>query len=109
MPFLRFKGFEKDFVRNIADRVRKEFASIVDIPEEIVKIEILHVERITDTPLSLEIFMFEREPEKHHRIASCLYRILNEHGYQGVHIFFVFLKPEFYYKFGKPLVEHVKT
>jgi hypothetical protein len=103
VPFLRFKGFEKDFLKKISPEVIEKFSRIVSIPKEIIKIELLTVETITETPLSLEIFMFQRAQEIHDALASVLHDILSEHGYKNVHIFFVMLNPSFYYKEGNPL------
>ncbi|GAB7389070.1 hypothetical protein BSNK01_29080 [Bacillaceae bacterium] len=104
MPYLRFKGFAKDLLRRIAPLVIAEFSHLAKVPPEIVKIECLNIDVIANSPLSLEILMFPREPETHDRIAASLDRILREQGYPNVHIFFVLLRPEFYYKQGLPLV-----
>lgn len=73
------------------------------VPPEIVKIELLAIKQITDTPRSLEIFMFPREQQKHDHIAAGLYELLGHFGYRDVHIFFVLLSPSLYYKEGAPL------
>jgi hypothetical protein len=105
MPFLRFKGFEKNFLKQISPLLIEQFSDIANIPREIVKIELLDVEQITDTPLSVEIFMFQREQKKHDALASKMYSILSEYGYKNVHIFFIILTPSLYYKEGRPLKE----
>lgn len=103
MPYLRFKGFPTDFLRSVAPRVVEEFAQIVHIPNEKVKIESLVTEAITQVPLSVEILMFPRKQDVHDAAASMLNRLLLEHGYENVHIFFVILNPLVYYKNGEPL------
>ncbi|QHT61473.1 DUF1904 family protein [Paenibacillus lycopersici] len=104
MPFLRFKGFTASFLKQITPSVVEEFAHIVKIPQEIVKIELLDIRIITNTPRSLEIHMFQRAQEIHDAVAFNMYRILQEFGYDNVHIFFVILSPALYYKEGKPLL-----
>ncbi|ERI08713.1 hypothetical protein HMPREF0083_03220 [Aneurinibacillus aneurinilyticus ATCC 12856] len=105
MPFLRFKGFDRNLLKTISPTLIEEFSHIVNIPKDIVKIELLTVEQITNTPPSLEILMFQREQEKHDALAATLYSMLKEHGYTNVHIFFVILTPSLYYKEGQPLKE----
>ncbi|MBA4544418.1 MULTISPECIES: DUF1904 family protein [Thermoactinomyces] len=105
MPFLRFKGFDKQLVQKISPAVVKNFARIAEIPEEIVKIELLQIDSIQNSPPSLEIMMFEREKEKHDAIARSLYQCLSEAGYENTHIFFILLTPSLYYKNGQPLKE----
>ncbi|GAB6991471.1 DUF1904 family protein [Paenibacillus pini] len=105
MPFIRFKGFEKEFVERIAPVFIERFASIANIPQEIVKLELLHVEKITNSPLSVEIMMFPREHEKHDAIAAMIHSLLEEHGYSHTHIFYILLNPSLYYKEGLPLRE----
>ncbi len=105
MPFLRFKGFDKPFLQAIAPVITEKFSGIAKIPEETVKIELINVERITDTPLSLEIFMFQRDKEEHDAIASAMHNVLKEYGFAHVHIFFIILEPSLYYKEGVPLKE----
>ncbi|WCK53342.1 DUF1904 family protein [Aneurinibacillus sp. Ricciae_BoGa-3] len=105
MPFLRFKGIDKDLLKNIAPTIVEEFSYIANVPEEIVKIELLHIEPILNSPASLEILMFQREKEKHDALAAKLHAILRENGYDNVHIFFVMLTPSLYYKEGIPLKE----
>lgn len=103
MPYLRFKGFPTDMLRAIAPRVIEEFAQIVHIANEKVKIESLVTEAITQVPLSVEIFMFPRKQEVHDAAAAMLNRLLLEHGFDNIHIFFVILNPQVYYKNGEPL------
>lgn len=103
MPYLRFKGFPEVFLEELTPQVVEEFAEIVQIPKEIVKIESLPYQIITNTPLSVEILMFQRAQETHDAIAARIHDILSEHGYPNVHIFFVILKRNLYYKEGRPL------
>ncbi len=103
MPYLRFKGFDEEFLNQAVPVIVGEFARIASVPREIVKVELLSIKRITDTPRSLEIFMFPRTQEKHDRIAATLNELLSHYGYHGVHIFFVLLTPSLYYKEGMPL------
>ncbi|RAR41026.1 DUF1904 family protein [Paenibacillus sp. MDMC362] len=103
MPYLRFKGFTEVFLEEITPQVVAEFAGIVQIPQEIVKIELLPYQIITNTPLSVEILMFQRSQEIHDAVAARIHDILSEHGYRNVHIFFVILQRNLYYKEGRPL------
>jgi hypothetical protein len=103
MPYLRFKGFTEEFLRVVSPVLVEEFARVAAVPREVVKVELLTIERITDTPRSLEIFMFPRTQENHDRIAVSLYELLSNLDYGEVHIFFVLLKPSLYYKEGRPL------
>ncbi|NOJ73221.1 DUF1904 family protein [Paenibacillus alvei] len=103
MPYIRFKGFQDSFVEEITPEVVENFASIVHIEQEKVKIEVLNVHMITNTPLSVEIMMFQRDQETHDQVAFRLNEMLKERGYPGVHIFFVILNPHLYYKEGLPL------
>lgn len=103
MPYLRFKGFQDQALERVAPVIVEEFAYIVNVPEEKVKIELLQVQQITNSPLSVEILMFQREQEMHHAVAAKINDILVEAGFPGVHIFFVILSPQLYYKEGKPL------
>lgn len=103
MPYIRFKGFEESRVKKLTPTVVKEFSLIVLIEQEKVKIEVLNVRIITDTPLSVEIMMFQRDQETHDKIAASLHCILQEHGYPSVHIFFITLDSRLYYKEGRPL------
>ncbi|MDT8977698.1 DUF1904 family protein [Paenibacillus sp. chi10] len=103
MPYIRFKTFPDAFVEEIAPDIVKEFASIVRVEQEKVKIEVLNVHIITNTPLSVEIMMFQRDKETHDAVAASIDHMLRERGYPGVHIFFIILDPHYYYKEGKPL------
>lgn len=103
VPYLRFKGFPAPFVEQIAPMVIDQFASIVNIAKEKVKIELLQVLQITNTPLSLEIMMFPRAQRLHDDLSASLHDLLSAYGYRNVHIFFILLVPELYYKEGKPL------
>jgi hypothetical protein len=103
VPYLRFKGFDEDFLRQNRSVLIEEFSRIAAVPQEIVKIERLTIIRITATPCSLEIYMFPRTQETHDAIAGNMYDLLSHFGYQDVHIFFVLLTPSLYYKEGQPL------
>lgn len=103
MPYLRFKGFDEEFLRQQAPVLAAEFARVAAVPQEIVKVELLSITQITATPLSLEIFMFPRDQQKHDDIAATLHDLLSHFGYRNVHIFFVLLTPSLYYKEGRPL------
>lgn len=106
MPYLRFKGFDEGFLREKAALFVAEFARVAAVPLDKVKIELLPVIRITDTPRSLEIFMFPREQQKHDCIAATMAALLDQCGLPDVHIFFIQLAPRLYYKEGQPL-KHV--
>jgi len=103
VPFVRFTGFEKNVVEAFAPAIVEEMAAIANIPQEIVKIELLHVEKITNSPQSVEIYMFPREQEKHDAIAKMIDGHLKRHGFDRAHIFFVLLQHSLYYKEGVPL------
>lgn len=105
LPFVRFTGFEKQIVETAAPAIVECISDIANIPQEIIKIELLHVEKITNSPRSVEIYMFPREEDKHHAIAEQLNSILDSYGYLHTHIFFVLLNPSLYYKEGQPLKE----
>ncbi len=105
MPYLRFKGFEEEFLHEALSVLVEEFSRVAAVPREIVKVELLRVMQITDTPRSLEIYMFPRTQEKHDRIAAMLHGLLSHFGYGDVHIFFVLLTPSLYYKEGAPLTD----
>lgn len=109
MPYLRFKGFPSEFLRTIAPQVVEDFAQIVSIAKEKVKIESLLSEAITQVPLSVEILMFPRKQEVHDAVAAKLNRLLQDFGYEHVHLFFVILNPLLYYKNGEPLVSAGQT
>lgn len=103
MPYLRFSGFDEGFLRAQLTELVTAFACVAAVPREIVKIELLSIERLTDTPLSLEILMFPRSQERHDAIAATLHGLLSRHGYGETHIFFLLLSPALYYKLGVPL------
>ena len=103
MPYLRFKGFDEEFLKQALPTIIAEFSRAAAVPQEIVKVELISIKRITDTPRSLEIFMFPRTQERHNRIAANLHDLLCHFDYHGVHIFFVLLSPSLYYKEGMPL------
>ncbi|WP_238457386.1 DUF1904 family protein [Alkalihalophilus pseudofirmus] len=105
MPFLRFKGIDSDIVRHAAPYLIDQMSLIANLPKETVKIEVISVVQITDTPSSVEIFMFERDQETHDHLASMINKKLTDYGYTNVHVFFVILNPDLYYKEGKPLKE----
>ena len=103
MPYLRFKGFDEEFLRQELTVLVDEFSRVAAVPREIVKIELLSIRQVTPTPRSLEIFMFPRTQERHDAIASAMHDILDRNGYGDTHIFFVLLSPTLYYKKGVPL------
>lgn len=103
MPYLRFKGFDEDCLRDQLPILVDEFSAVAAVPKEIVKVELLSVTRITATPRSVEIYMFPRPQEKHDAIAAILHGLLSGWGYGDAHIFFVLLNPSLYYKQGAPL------
>lgn len=103
MPYLRFKGFDKGFLRKFGPLVVEEFSRVAAVPRDVVKIELLNIVQITATPRSLEIFIFPRDQKKHDAIAATLHALLRRYGYDAVHIFFVPLSPSLYYKEGVPL------
>jgi len=103
LPFLRFKGFEKEWLQTVSPVIVEEFAHLAEVAKEKVKIELLHAEQITNSPLSVEILMFEREQKKHDAIARMIHDILRPYGYGNTHIFFIMLSPSLYYKEGLPL------
>ncbi|GFO54954.1 hypothetical protein GMSM_19610 [Geomonas sp. Red276] len=105
MPYLRFKGFDEGLLRQQIPVLIMEFARVAAVPEEIVKIELLPVIRLTASPRSLEVFMFPRPQQMHDGIAETLNDLLVHFGYEDVHIFFVPLSPSLYYKEGEPLKE----
>ncbi|TVX93422.1 DUF1904 family protein [Paenibacillus agilis] len=109
MPFLRFKGFNKSIIEQVSPSIIEQFSNIVDIPKEIVKIELLHVDQIANSPLSVEIYMFQREQEIHDAVAAMIHAKVSEYGCHRVHIFYVILSPSLYYKEGKPLNALPKT
>ena len=105
MPYLRFKGFEEEFLKRELAAIVELFSHVAAVPRDIVKVESVDITRITDTPRSLEIYMFPRSQEKHDAIAAVLNELLCDSGYPDVHIFFVLISPSLYYKNGEPLQE----
>ncbi|MBU8905371.1 DUF1904 family protein [Desertibacillus haloalkaliphilus] len=103
MPFVRFKGFDKDVVKSFAPMLAQRFAVIAHVPVEKVKIELLHIESITETPSSVEIMMFPREQGVYDALAEMIDKFVSDYGYQDTHIFFIQLSPHLYYKEGAPL------
>ena len=86
MPYLRFKGFSEVFLEEITPQVVDEFCGIVQIPQEIVKIELLPYQIITNTPLSVEILMFQRSQEIHDAVAPA-FTISCQNTGTGTYIF----------------------
>ncbi|PWK11562.1 DUF1904 family protein [Tumebacillus permanentifrigoris] len=105
MPFLRFTGFEKDFLQELAPVLIEQFSDIANVPKEIIKIERLHVDPIANSPQSVEIQMFQREQETHNALAMMLHQLLHARGATHAHLYFVILTPSLYYKEGIPLKE----
>jgi len=103
MPYLRFKGFDEEGLRQALPVLVMEFSRVAAVPKEIVKVELLNITQISASPRSLEIYMFPRTQEKHDAIAAILHDLLSHFNYRGVHIFFVLLTPSLYYKEGMPL------
>ncbi|MDF2646564.1 MAG: hypothetical protein K0Q73_2369 [Paenibacillus sp.] len=68
MPFLRFKGFQKDFISSISSTIIQQFSKLTGVVQEKIKIELLLVEQLNNSPLSLEIYMFPRDQELHDNI-----------------------------------------
>jgi len=103
MPFLRFKGFEENCLRRLLPALVEKFSWAAAVPREIVKVELLKIVQLSETPQSLEIYMFPREQKKHDLIATTMNELLSAEGFGGVHIFFVLLNPALYYKEGRPV------
>ncbi|RAT95626.1 DUF1904 family protein [Brevibacillus sp. Leaf182] len=103
MPFLRFKGFAKQDIEPVSQILIEEFSKIAEVAQEKVKLELLQVEQLTNSPLSVEIMMFPREQKQHDAIASAIHGILKKQGFLHIHIFFILLSPSLYYKEGLPL------
>jgi len=103
LPFLRFKGFDPHFLRQISAELVENFARLAEVSKEKVKVESIQVEVITNSPLSVEIYMFPRTQQKHDEIAAMIHSILQKHGLGQAHIFFVLLSPSLYYKEGLPV------
>ena len=109
MPFLRFKGFDPQFLREISPELVENFSRLAEVSKEKVKIESFQMEMITNSPLSVEIYMFPRAQKKHDEIAAMIHSILHRHGFGQAHIFFVMLSPSLYYKEGLPLQQMPST
>lgn len=105
MPFLRFAGFERNFLQELAPVLIEKFSDIANVPKEIIKIERLQVDAIANSPQSLEIQMFQREQDTHDALAAMMHQLLKARGAEHVHIYFVILTPSLYYKEGIPLKE----
>lgn len=103
MPFLRFKGFPKDALKQLAPQIVTDFAKMAQVPEEKVKIELLQVEPIFQSPRTLEIMMFPRDKKVYDQLVAMLHHLLEENGFSNTHIFFILLSPSLYYKNGQPL------
>ncbi|MFS0552973.1 DUF1904 family protein [Brevibacillus sp. 179-C9.3 HS] len=103
MPFLRFKGFDHQDIQPISQILIEEFSQIAEVAQEKVKLELLQVEQLTNSPLSVEIMMFPRDQKQHDAIASAIHDVLKKQGFLNVHIFFILLSPTLYYKEGLPL------
>ncbi|WP_054708271.1 DUF1904 family protein [Bacillus sp. JCM 19041] len=103
MPYLRFSGFPKQELQQLAPAIIDAFSSIVNIPKRKVKIERIQSEEIANCPLTVEILMFQRDQSIHDAIAHDLNHLLEECGYTNIHIFFVILSPSLYYKQGKAI------
>ena len=106
MPFIRYKGFDKDFLLSFAPQLAKQFAEITGVPTELIKMELLPTEPLSAVPQSVEILMFPRHQAVHDAIAKCFNDCLRASGHPGVHIFFILLSPALYYKEGKPLLDY---
>ncbi|WP_134698782.1 DUF1904 family protein [Ammoniphilus sp. YIM 78166] len=107
MPFLRFNGFTEEDLTPLIPRITRDFAITAEVDEDRVKVELHLTKRLTDSPRSLEILMFQRGQDKHDRIAAVLHEILESGGYEDTHIFYVILSPQLYYKNGKSLCGYV--
>lgn len=103
MPYLRFTGFETSLLKTIALPLVERFAMIVNIPQEIIKIEKTAIEPIINSPQSVEIQMFQRDQATHDAIALMIHTLLQEHGCPHAHIYYNLLSPSLYYKEGVPL------
>lgn len=107
MPYLRFNGFTKEDLFPLIPRITQDFARTAEVDEDKVKVELHPTERLTKSPCSLEILMFQRSQDKHDRIAAVLHEILESGGFEDTHIFYIILSPQLYYKNGKPLSGYV--
>ena len=109
MPFIRFKGFNKEDVERLSESIIEKSSEIIEVPKQLIKLELLNIETITPNPCTVEIYMFQREPDKHHALANSLYQIISQAGYKDAHIFFVMLTEAYYYKQGQPLTNYPYT
>ena len=107
MPYLRFNGFTKEELSPLIPRIIQDFARTAEIDEDKVKVEFRPTGRLTNSPRSLEILMFQRSQDKHDRIAAVLYAILESGGFEDTHIFYKILSQQLYYRNGKPLSGYV--
>ncbi|WP_368504987.1 DUF1904 family protein [Alkalihalophilus sp. As8PL] len=105
MPFLRFKGFDKSILKDASTALAEQMSIMANVSPETVKIELIQVDQITETPCSVEIFMFQRDQKTHDEIAAMINHLLKGYGYSNIHIFYIILNPELYYKEGMPLNE----
>ena len=103
MAHLRFKGFDEKFLQQQQSLFVSEFSRVSQVPQETVRIELLSITSINDTPRSVEIYMFQRDQTRHDAIARNLYDLLRHFGYPEAHIFFVVLLPSLYYREGMPV------
>ncbi|GAF22025.1 MULTISPECIES: DUF1904 family protein [Shouchella] len=103
LPYLRFTGFSSERLQTLAPTVIDVFSEIVHISKEKVKIERSTLEPILNVPLTIEIRMFSRAQSVHDQIANNLSALLREEGFETVHIYFLILSPELYYKDGVPI------
>ncbi|MBJ6725044.1 DUF1904 family protein [Geomesophilobacter sediminis] len=102
MAFLRFTGFQREFLEEQSELFAEEFSRVAHLPRERVSVELLGLKPITDTPRSLEILMFPREKKVYDEIAEMLNALLCHFGFPDVHLFFVLLQPSLYYQEGRP-------
>ncbi|MFB4213198.1 DUF1904 family protein [Shouchella sp. JSM 1781072] len=108
LPYLRFTGFSTETLQALAPAIIDVFTGIVDMSKEKVKIERVMSEPIANVPLTLEIRMFPRDQDVHDDIAETFTTFFREEGYDSVHIYFLLLSPERYYKNGKPIKRSIK-
>ncbi|WP_248924696.1 DUF1904 family protein [Paenibacillus hamazuiensis] len=106
MPFIRFHGFDEGFLKSFSPLLKQQLSVIMGVHENIVKIELVSSQPISDLPKYVEILMFPRPQEAHDVIAKWLNDQLEQRGFPKTHIFFVLLAPSLYYKEGKPLVNY---
>jgi len=109
MPFLRFSGFAKPDIVELAPRIVQEVARTAKVQADKVKLELIQMEAITNHPPYIEISLFHRDQEVYDAIALWLSHELMRYGYENAHIYFVELNPEIYYKQGHPLMSRSHT